>query len=97
MKLTALIENESPREDLFAEHGLSLLIAADGRRYLMDTGASDAFLPNARTLGFDLRGLDGVILSHNHNDTPAASARWRNTTPKCGFSSRTPPTTALIR
>ena len=68
MKLTALIENESPREDLFAEHGLSLLIEADGRRYLMDTGASDAFLPNARTLGFDLRGLDGVILSHNHND-----------------------------
>ena len=68
MKLTALIENEPPREDLFAEHGLSLLIEADGRRYLMDTGASDAFLPNARTLGFDLRGLDGVILSHNHND-----------------------------
>lgn len=68
MKLTALMENESPREDLLAEHGLSLFLEADGRRYLLDTGASDAFLPNAAALGIDLTQLDGVILSHNHND-----------------------------
>lgn len=72
MKLTVLIENTChpryARLGLQAEHGLSLLLEDSSGRFLLDTGATGAFLENARKLGVDLTRLDGVILSHNHYD-----------------------------
>ncbi|MEN6518655.1 MAG: MBL fold metallo-hydrolase [Methanospirillum sp.] len=69
MRTTILMDNtvlfDSP---LVAEHGLSLFLEADGRRVLFDTGASGAFIENARRLGIDLLDLDYIVLSHGHGD-----------------------------
>lgn len=43
MKITILNENTVYRQGLFAEHGLSVLIEENDRRFLMDTGQSDVF------------------------------------------------------
>lgn len=39
-----------------------------GRRYLLDTGASDLFMLNAEKLGVDLGEVDYCLISHGHND-----------------------------
>lgn len=51
------------------EWGFAALAEADGRRILFDTGGRpDTIVINARELGIDLRGLQDVVLSHNHGD-----------------------------
>ena len=65
MRITVLSDN-TPGRKLLAEHGLSLLIEAD-KRILFDTGASDVFLRNARSLGID-PDPDIIVLSHGHWD-----------------------------
>ena len=68
MKIYVLAENTSRRPDLVAEHGLSLLVEACGRRLLFDTGASAAFADNAAKMGLDLSAVDACIISHGHYD-----------------------------
>ena len=68
LKITVLIENHAGREDLLAEHGLSLWIEADNRCLLFDTGQSGAFVDNAGMLGIDLGDTEAVVLSHGHYD-----------------------------
>lgn len=68
MKITILNENTVYRQGLLAEHGLSVVIEERDRKFLMDTGQSDVFLKNAKTLGVHLEDLDGIILSHGHYD-----------------------------
>ena len=57
MKITALTENTS-QYGLPVEHGLSLYIQTDTHTILFDTGQTDLFARNARTLGLDLRAVD---------------------------------------
>ena len=68
MKITALLENTTTREDMQIEHGLSLYIETDSHKILFDTGQTDLFAKNAKTLGIDLSKVDFVILSHGHYD-----------------------------
>jgi len=68
MKLWTLIENTACREDLAAEHGLSLYIETDSHRILFDTGKTGAFADNAEKMGVDLSRVDICILSHGHYD-----------------------------
>lgn len=68
MKISILTENTVYKRGFLGEHGLSLLIETDDRRYLFDTGQSDVFLHNAAKLQLPLQELDGVILSHGHYD-----------------------------
>lgn len=68
MKIRILTENTVNRRGLLGEHGLSLLLEANGRRYLFDTGQTDVYVKNAQKLREDLSGLDGIILSHGHYD-----------------------------
>ncbi len=68
IKITPIVENKSKRNDLSAEHGLSLLIEGDNQRILFDTGASDLLVKNARILNINLTAIDCVILSHGHYD-----------------------------
>ena len=63
MKLTVLMENTACREDLTAEHGLSLYIEACGKKILFDSGASAAFADNAERLGVDLSQVDMMTSS----------------------------------
>lgn len=67
-RVTTLMENTTPRDCLAAEHGLSLLVEGKGKKVLYDTGASPRFLKNAKSMGADLTGLDGLVLSHGHYD-----------------------------
>lgn len=68
LKITALTDNYVAGPNLLAEHGLSMLIEADGRRILFDAGQSRVALHNAETLGVSLTRLDAVVLSHGHYD-----------------------------
>lgn len=68
MKIITLMENTSVREDCLYEHGLSVYVETEKHKLLVDTGATDAFLKNAETLGIDLKQVDTVILSHGHYD-----------------------------
>ena len=69
VKATILADNRSSNPVLFpTEHGLSILLDTGSLLVLLDTGASDLFIRNARTLGMDLADVDYVFLSHGHND-----------------------------
>ncbi|MBQ7117282.1 MAG: MBL fold metallo-hydrolase [Clostridia bacterium] len=69
MKITVLTDNSAPeKSSLKGEWGLSFHIEAEGRSYLLDTGASSLFAKNAEKLGIDLSRVDYGILSHSHYD-----------------------------
>lgn len=68
MRIVNLIENISGSSGCLAEHGLSFYIETSKHKMLVDTGASNAFLSNAKSLGIDLTQVDTVILSHGHYD-----------------------------
>ena len=68
LKITCLVENDRIDDKFTAEHGLSLLLQWRGKTFLVDTGASEAFMDNAETLDVDLSKLDYVVLSHGHWD-----------------------------
>ena len=53
---------------LCGEWGLSIYIEFEGRRYLLDAGASANFAKNAAAMGVDLAQVDAGILSHAHYD-----------------------------
>lgn len=80
--ITTVMENTSRDTRLIAQHGLSLLIEGEGRKFIYDTGQSPRFLFNARALGVDLAGADALILSHGHWDhTGGAAALLTSMTP----------------
>ncbi len=66
--LITLINNVSGREDLVAEHGLSIYISGGEKRVLFDTGDTGRFIDNAKTLGVDLNQVDVLVFSHGHYD-----------------------------
>jgi 7,8-dihydropterin-6-yl-methyl-4-(beta-D-ribofuranosyl)aminobenzene 5'-phosphate synthase len=68
LRVTVLADNCVAARDLLAEHGLSMLIEADGRRILFDTGQGKVLRANADALGISLSPLDAVVLSHGHDD-----------------------------
>lgn len=68
MKITALLENTTKRDDMETEHGLSLYIESGTHKILFDMGQTDLFAKNAKTLGIDLSLVDIAILSHGHYD-----------------------------
>lgn len=68
MRIINLIENTEGNKGCFFEHGLSFYVETKQHKLLVDTGASDAFIHNAKVLGIDLTQIDSVILSHGHYD-----------------------------
>lgn len=67
MKITVLVENSTSCR-LYGEHGLSVYIEYDGKKYLLDTGASALYAQNAKELGISLSEIDTAFLSHAHYD-----------------------------
>lgn len=68
MKITALLENTTEREDMLTEHGLSLYIETEKHKILFDMGQTGLFAQNAAALGIDLSAVDIAVLSHGHYD-----------------------------
>ncbi|QHN07900.1 MBL fold metallo-hydrolase [Methanothermobacter sp. THM-2] len=66
LKIICLVE-DTPKDPLMGEHGLSLYIESD-IRILFDMGQSRLFAENARRLGVDLREVDVAVISHGHYD-----------------------------
>ena len=68
LRITTLSENITTASKFLAEHGLSILVEADGINILLDTGAGISASHNAGILGVDLRKIDKIVLSHGHSD-----------------------------
>lgn len=67
MKATVIADNIG-NGMLSGEWGLSILIEHNGKRILLDTGASSLFLKNMELLGEDVAQVDYAVLSHAHYD-----------------------------
>lgn len=67
MKAVVLIDNiaDSALKD---EWGLCVYIEHEGKKILLDTGASSKFTENAKKLKVDLSEVDYAVLSHAHYD-----------------------------
>jgi len=70
------MENTACREDLQAEHGLSLWLEIGGSQILFDAGQTGAFADNAQKLGVDLAQAELAILSHGHYDHSGGLLRF---------------------
>ncbi|MGC8766009.1 MAG: MBL fold metallo-hydrolase [Brevinematia bacterium] len=68
MTIKTLIENTVFEMGLIAEHGLSIFIEHNNKKILFDTGQSENFIKNAKTLGLDISDIDALIISHGHYD-----------------------------
>jgi 7,8-dihydropterin-6-yl-methyl-4-(beta-D-ribofuranosyl)aminobenzene 5'-phosphate synthase len=68
MKLVVLADNRKVSRDFQTEHGLSIYIETDQHKILLDTGASDVFIQNAKKLDINLQAVDYVFISHGHSD-----------------------------
>lgn len=68
MKIINLVEDTKGNELCEYEHGLSFYIETENHKLLVDTGATDMSLRNAKKLGIDLSKVDTVVLSHGHYD-----------------------------
>ena len=66
-RMTIVVDNQTAR-GLAVEHGLALVVDGLAGRFLFDTGAGAALLPNAAALGMAAASLRRVILSHGHYD-----------------------------
>lgn len=69
MKLKVLIDNNTYIDEYYlGEPAVSYYIEDDDAKILFDTGYSDAFIKNAKSMGVDLNKIDKIIISHGHND-----------------------------
>ena len=67
LEMAVLIDNLA-KEPLKSEWGLSILVTADGKNMLLDTGSSGLFAENAEAMGIDMGNVDLGVLSHAHYD-----------------------------
>lgn len=68
MRIVNLIENTKGEKECLFEHGLSFYVETAKHKLLVDTGATAAFMENAKSLGVDLSQVDMLLLSHGHYD-----------------------------
>lgn len=69
MKLTVLVDNNTLIDHYFqGEPAVCYYIEDHNTSILFDTGYSNLFLENAKTLHINLSNLSSIVLSHGHND-----------------------------
>lgn len=68
MKITVLMEDTCGNPLYESEHGFSLYIETKNHKILMDTGAGEKTIENAKRSGIDLSLADTVVISHGHYD-----------------------------
>ena len=67
-RITILCDNSISKSGFVGEHGFSLLIERDDRKYLLDTGPGMSLPLNLKALNKDLKSLNKVFVSHGHYD-----------------------------
>jgi 7,8-dihydropterin-6-yl-methyl-4-(beta-D-ribofuranosyl)aminobenzene 5'-phosphate synthase len=86
LRITLLADNCVADPNLLGEHGLSMLIEADDKRILFDTGQGRVLRDNLAALGIALAPLDAIVLSHGHYDhTGGLAAVLGETSPSAIF------------
>ena len=68
VKIKILLENYSVSEKFETKHGLSIFIEHSGKNILLDVGPDAKFANNAAKMNVDLKKVDYLFLSHNHDD-----------------------------
>jgi 7,8-dihydropterin-6-yl-methyl-4-(beta-D-ribofuranosyl)aminobenzene 5'-phosphate synthase len=68
LRITTIIDNSTAKPETLGEWGLSVLVEAGTKTFLLDTGASEATVRNADRLHLDLKKIDAIALSHGHYD-----------------------------
>lgn len=66
--ITVLVDNAKGAPGLRSQWGLSFWVQTPTLRFLLDCGASDAFLRNARRLEVPVESAQAFVLSHGHSD-----------------------------
>ena len=67
MKVTIVVDNIE-HAGIPGEWGFCAYIEQNGKKLLLDTGASNLFAENAEKLNIDLKNIDFAVLSHAHYD-----------------------------
>ena len=68
-EIVVLTDDTVARDDMTAEHGVSILVTLpNGRRWLVDTGTTNVYQENAGRLDVGLDGLAGIAITHGHDD-----------------------------
>lgn len=67
MKATVVIDNISA-DNLSGEWGLCVYIEYNDKKILLDTGASNVFMDNAKKLNLSISDVDYAVISHAHYD-----------------------------
>ena len=69
LQLSIICENTVGRPvPACGEHGFACLLQGPFGCWLFDTGSGSTLLSNLQGLDYDLKAIDGVILSHGHYD-----------------------------
>lgn len=69
MKLTVLVDNNTfINEYYLGEPAVSYYIEDEDAKILFDTGYSDVFIENAKSMNIDLNKVNKIAISHGHND-----------------------------
>lgn len=63
-----VITDNNPSAALRGEWGLCLVVNYDGKKILVDAGASNLFMNNMKELGENIEDIDFATLSHAHYD-----------------------------
>ena len=69
MKLTVLVDNNTFIDEYYlGEPAVSYYIEDEDTKILFDTGYSDIFFKNAKSMNINLENIDKIVISHGHND-----------------------------
>ncbi len=69
ISINILYDNYVSDEACQTDWGFACLITGTEKTILFDTGMKgDLLLENSRKMGVDIKGVDLVVISHNHND-----------------------------
>ncbi len=68
MLKTVILTDNKAADGFSSEWGYSVYAEYNGKKFLIDTGASDKYLENAEKLGIDISCVDYAVLSHAHYD-----------------------------
>lgn len=84
MKAKVVVDNIGT-ENIQGQWGLCIYIEYNGKKLLLDTGASELFARNAEKMGISIEDIDVAVLSHAHYDHANGMRRFFELNEKADF------------